>query len=81
MPVLISDRVNIWREIDADGAGYVESDDLGGTIRLIERWMRTTEQERARMGENARRCFAQRFEINHAAASLLSVLEEIPTRG
>ncbi len=31
VPVLISNRVNIWREIEADRAGHVESDDLAGT--------------------------------------------------
>ena len=38
LPVLISDRVKIWREIDVSGAGYVESDTLAGTSRLLERW-------------------------------------------
>ena len=41
VPVLISDRVNIWREITADHAGFVEPDDLAGTTRLIERWLHT----------------------------------------
>jgi hypothetical protein len=41
VPVLISDRVNIWREIAADHAGFVEPDDLAGTTRLIERWLHT----------------------------------------
>jgi glycosyltransferase involved in cell wall biosynthesis len=75
-PVLISNRVNIWREIDADRAGYVENDDLKGTLRLIERWLNTNEAERATMRENARRCFQSRFEINRAAASLVRVLQE-----
>ena len=76
VPVLISNRVNIWREIDADRAGYVENDDLKGTLRLIERWLNTNEAERATMRENARRCFQSRFEINRAAASLVRVLQE-----
>jgi glycosyltransferase involved in cell wall biosynthesis len=76
LPVLISNRVNIWREIEADGAGYVENDDLEGTQRLIERWLRTSDEKRAKMRDNARRCFMDRFEINRAALSLLSVLNE-----
>jgi glycosyltransferase involved in cell wall biosynthesis len=74
LPVLISERVNIWREIDMDGAGYVESDDLAGTTRLIERWIHTSLEKRAAMRSNARECFARRFEINRAADSLLSIL-------
>jgi glycosyltransferase involved in cell wall biosynthesis len=76
LPVLISDRVNIWREIDHDRAGYVESDDLAGTTRLIERWVSTQPRERERMRANAKACFASRFEINHAVDSLLRILNK-----
>jgi len=73
-PVLISNKVNIWREIAADEAGYVESDDLTGTARLIERWVTTTPDIRAAMKNNARESFARHFEINRATDSLLEVL-------
>ena len=76
VPVLISNRVNIWREIDADRAGYIENDDLQGTARLIERWLNTNESERFAMRENARRCFESRFEIERAATSLVRLLQQ-----
>lgn len=76
LPVLISERVNVWREIDNDHAGYVESDDLPGTTRLIERWMATPLAEREVMRANARKCFGRRFEINRAVDSLLRILTE-----
>ena len=74
VPVLISNRVNIWREIDADRAGYVETDDFDGTVRLLQRWIDTTPSERDAMRQNARKCFEQRFEINRAVDSLLQIL-------
>jgi glycosyltransferase involved in cell wall biosynthesis len=74
-PVLISNKVNIWREIAAAEAGYVENDDLAGTARLLQRWVNTAPDVRATMKENARKCFAQHFEINRATDSLLAVLE------
>jgi glycosyltransferase involved in cell wall biosynthesis len=77
-PVLISKEVNIWREIDADQAGYAEKDDLAGTVRLIERWFGTAEDDRAGMRENARKCFADHFEINRATDSLLQALGQRP---
>jgi glycosyltransferase involved in cell wall biosynthesis len=76
LPVLISDRVNIWREIDADHAGFIESDDLAGTTRLIERWQQSCPLERDQMRRSASDCFARRFEIEHATDSLLSILQE-----
>lgn len=75
VPVLISNRVNIWREIAADHAGYVEPDDLAGTTRLIERWLHTPPEEQNLMRVNARNCFLRRFEINRAASSLLAILQ------
>jgi glycosyltransferase involved in cell wall biosynthesis len=79
VPVLISNRVNIWREIEADRAGCVESDDLAGTTRLLQRWIDTAPAEREMIRQNARRCFEQRFEINRAVDSLLQVLNETLT--
>jgi glycosyltransferase involved in cell wall biosynthesis len=77
-PVLISKEVNIWREIEADQAGYVENDDLAGTARLIERWIGTSPEIRGAMRENARKCFARHFEINRATDSLLEALASRP---
>src|SRR5207253_535027 len=65
-PVLISNKVNIWREIVNDGSGFADEDDLAGTTRLIERWIRALPEVRDAMRGNARQCFARRFEINRA---------------
>ena len=78
IPVLISNQVNIWREIVADGCGYAEDDDLAGTRRLLERWQATPPAQRTQMGADARRSFAQRFEINHAVDSFLHALGNPP---
>jgi glycosyltransferase involved in cell wall biosynthesis len=75
-PVLISNKVNIWREITMSDAGFADEDDLAGTIRLLERWIATPESERTWMRTKARRCFETRFEINRAVDSLLRVLRE-----
>jgi glycosyltransferase involved in cell wall biosynthesis len=76
VPVLISNRINIWREVDQDGAGYVESDDFSGTLRLLNRWIAAPQNVRDGMRASARRCFEQRFEINRAVGSLLDILNE-----
>ena len=73
-PVLISNKINIWREIEGDGAGYVDDDDLAGTINLLKRWFATPENARATMRRNARKCFMARFEIERATDSLLEVI-------
>ena len=75
-PVLISDRVNIAPPIVEDGAGYLDTDDLEGTRRLIGRWLGTSEEERDRMRERALACYRNRFSAERAARELLDVIEE-----
>lgn len=76
VPVLITKPVNIWREIDEDGAGYVDEDTEEGVAGLIARWIDTPSEIRQRMAESARRCFLDRFTIQKSAESLLEALAE-----
>jgi len=76
LPVLISDKVNIWREIEADGAGLVGTDTVEGTLQVLQRWLDLDAGERAAMGERARRCFAQRYTVQAMADDLLAVYAE-----
>jgi glycosyltransferase involved in cell wall biosynthesis len=78
VPALISNRINTAHEIAADHAGYVANDDLSGTRWLFERWRSTAASEKDLMRQNAKKCFADRFEINRAADSLLTILSEPP---
>jgi len=80
LPALISNRINIWREVDQDRAGYVESDDFSGTTRVLNRWIGAPGSVRDGMRANARRCFEQRFQIDKAVDSLLAVLNEPAAR-
>jgi len=76
LPVLISNRVNIWREIAADRAGLVAEDNVNGAEGLLRDWIRLDPLERGAMRENARTCFARRFHIEHAAASLIKAITD-----
>jgi glycosyltransferase involved in cell wall biosynthesis len=78
VPVLISNRINTAADIEKDRAGYVAADDLAGTTSLIERWCNTPAAEQELMRQNARKCFADRFEINRAVDSLLNILSQMP---
>jgi glycosyltransferase involved in cell wall biosynthesis len=69
-PVLISNMVNIWPEIDSDGAGLVEEDTLEGTERLLRRWFDLQPAEREAMAARARPCFKRRFTMNRTASAI-----------
>lgn len=78
-PVLISNKVNIYREVQADRAGLVNTDDLAGTASLLREWLglEASEQEQTRL--RARACFLKRFEIERAADLLVAALERVVT--
>jgi glycosyltransferase involved in cell wall biosynthesis len=79
-PVLISEKVNIWREVQEDGAGIVVSDDLAGTCSLLRSWINMSQPQRSMMREKGRSCFERRFHIEKAAESLVRVLASVRDR-
>ncbi|PPD36572.1 MAG: transferase [Methylomonas sp.] len=76
LPVLISNKVNIWQEIIKDNAGLASDDNLAGTIDLLSRWQQLDTSSQNQIRENARNCFLQRFEITRASANLLNIFEK-----
>lgn len=75
-PVLISNKVNIWREITQDGAGTVAGDDLGGTIQLLRAFAHL---DRGADPNRFHNCYRKRFGIDSAAQKLASVLRDSQT--
>lgn len=77
LPVLISDKVNIWREIAASEAGIVASDTLDGTRSLFTRWLGMSTEQQTRMRRQAKACFEAYFEVNHTTSGFADILGQI----
>lgn len=77
VPVLISDQVNIWREIESESAGIVAPDTPLGTRKLLESWLALSDTEQKIRRQNAKRCFETHFSIDGAGEKLVACLEEI----
>jgi glycosyltransferase involved in cell wall biosynthesis len=75
-PVLISDQVNIAPEVAKDGCGLVETDTLEATVRLLERWLSTSPEERTAMGHAAMNTFATRYDMRRNTEAILRVFEK-----
>ncbi len=75
-PVLISNKVNIWREIEADAVGFVSDDTVAGAAYNLKRWLRLAPQDHAEMSARAKACFAERFHIQRGAERLLEIVGE-----
>ena len=73
-PVLISNKINIWREIEADGAGIVADDTEEGAKALLESWRDMPQEAKEGMRDKSRACFLKNFEITAGAASLIAAL-------
>lgn len=78
-PVLISNKVNIWREIEKDGVGFVNPDSVEGTELGLRRWLSISDDERARMREQAKRSFATRFHIRKATERIAEIITSTNT--
>lgn len=76
VPVLTTKKVNIWREIESDKAGFVELDTELGAVRLLEKWLDLTPACQQEKRQRARDCFLGRFEITRATANLLQKISE-----
>ena len=73
-PALISNKVNIWREVEKGGAGIVGEDNLAGVCGLLKSWVESTGAERAEFRRRAHECFLREFEIRRASETLVRTL-------
>lgn len=74
VPVLVSDKVNIWREIQSSSCGIVAPDDVAGTVRLLESWAALNEGAKSQMRVNARKCFAENFDIANTSDRFFNLI-------
>jgi glycosyltransferase involved in cell wall biosynthesis len=74
VPVLISNKVNIWREIVDDRAGFAGEDNLDETKALLKQWMTLAMVAKVAMRENARACFSKHFHMKQTAEAFIAAL-------
>jgi glycosyltransferase involved in cell wall biosynthesis len=77
VPVLISDKINIWREVTEAQAGLVAPDTLAGAISLLQTWRAMTNTQQANMRAKTLVCFEEKFEIRQAASQLVETLRQL----
>ncbi|MEO6228738.1 MAG: glycosyltransferase [Ferruginibacter sp.] len=66
-PVLISNKVNIYNEIQQYNAGLVAEDTTEGAEKLLILWNNLSHEEKIQMSQNATECFKNQFTIQKAA--------------
>ena len=79
LPVVVSDRVNIWREIDDAAAGLVIRCDAAELTRALSRLLDDSEL-RASMGKGGRRLVERSFTWPIATEQMINLYERILKR-
>lgn len=73
--VLISNQINIWREIEKGGAGIVAPDTVDGALSVLQRWEEMSNDEKQQMSNAARKTYLENFTVQAAADDLTVALQ------
>ncbi|UTV30462.1 glycosyltransferase [Photobacterium atrarenae] len=76
-PVLTTNKVNIWHEVDHDQAGYVAPDTVAGIQSLLSQWFALSPNDRISMCKRALKCYSRHFSLKAAAQDLEAILLEV----
>jgi glycosyltransferase involved in cell wall biosynthesis len=76
LPVYLTKKVNLWREVVDAGAGVVENDDPAGIQNLVDQWMLA--DDRPQRSHAAKQCFEQRLQIDRTVENLCKIFEQVP---
>jgi glycosyltransferase involved in cell wall biosynthesis len=77
LPVVVSNKVNIWREIAAYRAGMVCEDTVEGTNAALESWSELSPEEIAGLRGRARKCFDELFNFTATSKKVLETIERV----
>ena len=74
-PVLISNKVNIWREVELKGGGIVDVDTVQGTKESLMKWYNTSKMDKEEMRKRAKSVYTQYFSIKHATNRMIESIK------
>jgi glycosyltransferase involved in cell wall biosynthesis len=74
-PVLITNKINIYREIEKGGAGIINDNNLEGTILNLKKWLTLNNDDKEKMALNAYLVYKTNFNVNNAAKRLKEVIQ------
>ena len=69
-PVLISNQINIWKEIENSGAGIISDDTQQQTEEMLTLWTTLSTDDKYKMGVRAKSCYKNYFSLQAATERL-----------
>jgi glycosyltransferase involved in cell wall biosynthesis len=79
LPLVISNKVNIWRELEQAGAGLVVECDAHALAGAMRKLLENREVAK-NMGEQGRRLVRQRFSCEVVAREMLGLYRDIASK-
>lgn len=76
-PVIVSDKVNIFSDIESAAAGIVIEDTEAGVVRGIESFISMSDSEIEKMSENGLRLFDREYNLERNMGELLALYRDI----
>src|SRR5690554_2077032 len=73
-PVLISDKINIWREIAGANAGIIGTDTQKGTSETLKKWIDFSDEDKDTSARNAFNAYDTHFRIEKNIITLIKTL-------
>jgi len=75
LPVITTDKVNIFNDIELSGAGFISNDDLEGIKLSFIKWTNLNEIEKIEMRKNAYNLFQEKFDFAKTSHHLINTLK------
>lgn len=73
-PVLITDQVNIWREIKKYKAGVVCQDTIEGVEEALNNWINLNNEQRSQYNDNAIELYENVFTIKNSVSVMIEAI-------
>jgi glycosyltransferase involved in cell wall biosynthesis len=73
-PVLITNQINIYSDIQKAKAGFVVPDTLTGVVTMLRTWIQLPEVEKMQLSQNAKDLYRKEFTVESAAQKMIQML-------
>lgn len=73
--VIISNKVNIWREVESSGSGLVCNDTSAGVREAIRKWLSLSQSQRQAMAERSKVLFRDHYDVDVVAPAILESIK------
>jgi glycosyltransferase involved in cell wall biosynthesis len=81
LPVIVSNKVNIWREVENFGAGLICEDTVEKTKDCLTQWLSLGDSETAAMRRCSKQCFNELFNYEVTAQKALDIVDYVAHHG